>query len=252
MRRSFRLLLTAVLILPCASCLSWVRQQKEELSGTAGNNSSEGTAESELPASKTAEIFVSVGAQLEKKGEPAKALASYEQALKLDPSCGDRLAHRLAVLYDRTDQTSKAGPEYERAIQFAPKNAKLLNDFGYHWYCAGNWTEAEKYFRQALAIDARHTRARTNLGLTLAQQGRDEEALEAFEQVVGPAEAYSNLGFVLLARGLSDEARAAYKQALTFDPASRVARAALARLDGAPAAAETAHSSTQPIGGPSE
>ncbi len=65
-----------------------------------------------------------------------------------------------------------------------------------------------------------------NLGLTLAQQGRTPEALEAFGKVVGPAEAQANLGFVLLTQGKREDACAAYRQALTLDPSCRLAQTA--------------------------
>src|SRR5437016_4545468 len=139
MSRSVGWLLTAALVVPGAGCLSWTRQS-DEPSASITHRSDEAPAASELSATKKAEIALSVAAQLDKTGDSARALASYEQARYLDPSCGDRIAHRLAVLYDKADQTSKAAPEFERALKLAPKNANLLNDFGYHWYCVGNWS----------------------------------------------------------------------------------------------------------------
>lgn len=67
--------------------------------------------------------------------------------------------------------------------------------------------------------------------MALAQQGRDEEALEAFEKAVCPAEARCNLAYVLSGQGKVEEARQKYKEALEIDPALKPARAGLARLD---------------------
>jgi Tfp pilus assembly protein PilF len=247
MRSTAGWLLAAVALMPGAGCL-WLDHQPTEISPTnVGRDSNDKPAETELPPAKTAEIMLALATKLETKGTPDQALRAYEQARSLDPSCTDRTAHHVALLYDKTDQLSKAMPEYERALKLAPKNANLLNDFGYHWYCVGNWNEAEKYFRQALAVDAHHDRARMNLGLALAQQRRDDEALEVFRKVVAPADALSNLGFILLARGQKDDARAAYRKALLLDPNSRVARAALNRLDNQPA--PTSDEVVAPLGG---
>ena len=145
------------------------------------------------------------------------------------------MARRLAVVHDRLGNFSQAQAEYERALQASPKDPDLLNDLGYHHYCRGHWTEAEDYLRRATTLQPKHRLAWMNLGLALAQQGRNEESLEAFGRVVRPAEAQCNLAFVLTAQGKRDEAKAAYRQALAQEPDLRLARLALAKLEAPPA-----------------
>jgi Tfp pilus assembly protein PilF len=189
-----------------------------------------GRAERNLPGDKTAEIFIGTAQGLEKQGDLSRAAACYEQAMVLDPTVSDRLAHHLAILYDKTGEPGKAVAAFQRALKVSPKDADLLNDLGYHWYNCGNWSEAELHLRDALSVDSKHARARMNLGLTLAQQGRDQEALDAFRHIIGPAEAQCNLGFVLSTQGRHAEARSAYGLALSMDPSCKLAQLALSKL----------------------
>src|SRR5262245_37611900 len=103
MRSSVGWLFTVALLVPGAGCLTWGRQQGETKNSTAAPTSGDATTtQKDLPPEETAAIMLSAAAQLEKKGSAQKALQAYEQALALDPSCGDRIAHHLALLYDKT------------------------------------------------------------------------------------------------------------------------------------------------------
>jgi tetratricopeptide (TPR) repeat protein len=135
------------------------------------------------------------------------------------------------VLYDRLGNATRAVPEFERAVKEHPRDADLLNDLGYHHYNLGRWAEAEKTLRQAVEINPKHTCAWTNLGMTLAQQGRTRESLEAFGHCVGPAEAQCNLGFLLTTQGKREEAKSAYHEALRLEPGLQLAKSALAKLE---------------------
>jgi len=162
-------------------------------------------------------------------GKPA-ALLLVTMAEGLE-NVADRAARRLAVLYDRADEQAKAMHEFQEQLKKKPKDASLLNDMGYSLYNRGQWAEAENYLRRAVSQDKNHKPAWVNLGLALAQQGKDQEALEAFSHAVSTAEAYSNLGFVLAVQGKKPEAIAAYRRALELEPALKIAQAAVQRLE---------------------
>jgi tetratricopeptide (TPR) repeat protein len=190
-----------------------------------------GTPE-ELPGKETATLCLNMAESLEKDGKETEAIAYYERARTLDPSFGERAARRLAVLYDRHDDQSKAMTEFQALLKKRPKDPNLLNDVGYSHYNRGQWAEAEAHLRKAVAADKTNKRAWVNLGMALCQQGKYQEGLDAFGKVVSPAEAQSNLGFVLLTQGKKAEAVEAYKRAVAFEPTLKIARAALEKLEG--------------------
>jgi Tfp pilus assembly protein PilF len=166
------------------------------------------------------------------QGHDTEAIAQYERARQYDPRARG-VAHRLAILYDRTADLKRANAEFQLALKEEPRNPDLLNDVGYFCYNRGRWAEAEQYFRNAIAAKPDHAKAWNNLGLTLAQQERWQESLEAFGKVVSPSEAKSNLAFILTTRGKREEAKALYRQALADESDSKIARGALDRLENA-------------------
>jgi Tfp pilus assembly protein PilF len=185
----------------------------------------------ELPPAKSAEVLVKLAENMENAGHDADAIVCYERARQADPKLPN-IARRLAPIYDRVGESKKALEEYQLALKASPRDANLLNNFGYYYYARGQWREAESTFRQALAVNSGLTRAWTNLGLTLGQQGRNDECLQAFAKAgLSQAEALSNLGFILTTQGKRDEARRAYTEALRLDPNLRIARGALQKLD---------------------
>jgi Tfp pilus assembly protein PilF len=62
----------------------------------------------------------------------------------------------------------------------------------------GRTVEAERIYRQALAVDAKNADAANGLGLLMAKQGRNEEARKLFESAIAArrddADAINNLG----------------------------------------------------------
>lgn len=203
----------------------------------AAANATAGPNGEELPGKESAALCLAMAESLDKDGKDADAAGYYERARTLDPALADRAAHRLAILYDRLDEQAKAMAEFHALLKRHPKDGGLLNDIGYSCYNRGQWAEADAYLRRAVAADKGNKRAWVNLGLALAQQGKDAEAVDAFEKAVTPAEARANLGFVLATRGLKADAVGAYRRALELEPTLKIAQAAIARLE-APAAAD--------------
>jgi tetratricopeptide (TPR) repeat protein len=87
---------------------------------------------------------------------------------------------------------------------------------------AGRLTEAERIYRQILAIDAGHADSLHLLGMIALRGGRHEAALETIRKAIAinPAEAayYCSLGTVLQAQRKLDEAVICYEQALALNP----------------------------------
>jgi Tfp pilus assembly protein PilF len=196
----------------------------------------------ELPPEQTAELAQATAEELEKQGNVAEAIAQYESARHHDPR--RPVAHRLAVLYDRLGDDERALMEYDHALQMTPHNADLLNDRGYFHYQRGEWAEAEKWLRQALEADARHTRATINLGLVLGHEERYEESMQTFVRVLPEAQARCNVGVLLAQQGKPAAARDCLEEALRLDSHLKQAQVVLAKLDLNTSSANTPDSVT--------
>lgn len=196
------------------------------------NSSLDGTRDfaffndSELSPSKAAEACIVTAEELESAGHHREAIGLYEKARQHDANAID-YSRRLAVLYDKEGELGNATKEYAAAIASDPENADLLNDYGYFFLSQGDLIAAEANFRKALSVDESHQRARTNLGIALARQNRNQEAFDAFAKVVGPAAAHSNVGAIMAKQGRVQEAQQAFRQSLSLNPTLRQPQAFL-------------------------
>jgi Tfp pilus assembly protein PilF len=174
---------------------------------------------------------VALGRVAERQGDFPRAMATYRAALERDRSRADACL-RLAVLHDSQGKFTESAGWYRRALELAPGDPDVFCDMGYSLYLQRRWAEAEMNLKQALAVNPDHARARNNLGLVLAHDGRANEALDQFLRAGNTrAEAHNNLAFALSVEGRWAEARRQYELALAADPASPVARDRLRELD---------------------
>lgn len=209
-----------------------------------------GEIEKDLSAPESAKLCFAAAESLEKGGKDAEALGLYEKARHLDRRFATQATRRLAVLYDRNGQFDKALDEYRNGLKENPKDADLLNDLGYGYYCRGEWAAAEQTLRKAVAADPKKANAWNNLGMTLAQQGNDAESLQAFEKAVSKAQAHCNLAFIQVTRKNIDQARENYVLALKLEPGLQIARVALNKLNQpASTGAQTTGAANPPVTG---
>jgi Flp pilus assembly protein TadD len=101
---------------------------------------------------------------------------------------------------------------------------------GYNAYLSRHWAEAEQTFQRVLAINSQHPRARNNLAMVFAGQGRYAEAFDMFCSVNGDAAAHCNLAFAFAAQGDFEASRRAYQTALNLQPSLPAAKAGLVRM----------------------
>lgn len=187
---------------------------------------------SEPTSKQAAAACVETARTLQSQGHGREAIVLYERARVLNPK-EPNVSRFLALLYDQAGNDSRAEAEYRNALEAAPRDADLLNDWGYYHFRRKNWLEAEKHFREAIAVSPNHERASVNLGLALGEQSRYEEAFDAFARNLGPAAAHSNVGVILAGRGHIEQARKEFQKALAIQPDLKQSHSFLAYLDSA-------------------
>jgi len=99
----------------------------------------------------------------------------------------------LARLYVRRDQLDGAIVALTVGLEHAPNDAVLHNDLGVCHLLAKDPVSAAAAFIRAAALAPDDARPRGNLALSLALQGRLDEALALWQQILPPAEARKNL-----------------------------------------------------------
>jgi len=99
---------------------------------------------------------------------------------------------------------------------------------------AGRLADAERIYRQVLAINPRHADGLHLLGMVAYQEGRLDEAAGLIRQAIAIHKQggayYANLGTVLHAQGKTREAELLYRHALTLKPDSAEVHANLGNI----------------------
>ena len=139
---------------------------------------------------------------------------------KANPAAPSELLSLLGILRDDAGQFAEAEKAHRSALALAPKTAYLHNNLGYNLLLQGRAKEAAVEFREALAIEPHSRLANDNLGLALLAEWKNDEqpkeALLRWEAVGGPATAHNNLATVLMEQGRYAEARKELEIALSY------------------------------------
>jgi len=116
----------------------------------------------------------------------------------------------------------QALPYLEKVLERTPTNARVLVLVGQIHLQASRNDAAEKYFRDALAIDPRSPEAAFGLGAILAKRGRYAEARALLEQAIQSrpdyADAINDLGAVFIQLGQVNDAIAAFQYGARVAP----------------------------------
>lgn len=174
------------------------------------------TAVAEAAVTPKFQRELNIARLMENHEQVGKASSIYEKVAKEDPA-NVVARHRLGVLAATRKEFDLAHEHFAAAQQGGEPSAELLADVGYTYFLQGDLEKAEAKYRQSLRIDSYSKSTRNNLGIVLAHQGRDEEALREFKESVDDAEAFSNLAFVQSQIGAIDKAEANYHRALELN-----------------------------------
>jgi len=178
-----------------------------------------------------ADVQISLARSAEQRGAFDEAIALYKSALTRDKRRADAY-QRLAILHDRKGEFQQSADLYKKALAHAPGNPDIYCDMGYSLFLQRRWVESEQNLRQAIALQPNHARAHNNLGLVLAHDHHDEEALAEYRKAGNEEpQARCNLAVALTLAGRLSEAREQYQKILNADASSAVAQARLKELD---------------------
>ena len=119
----------------------------------------------------------------------------------------------LAELYMRTEQVDKAITALGEARKLAPEDPVLLNNLGMCRMMKSQYDVALDLFIAAVDLAPRNTRYRANAATALGMLGKYDQALKAYEQMLGPAQAHYNLAVLCEARSDPDRAALEFARA---------------------------------------
>lgn len=127
-----------------------------------------------------------------------------------------------AVRFHQAGRLLEAERCYRQVLAVDPRHADSLHLLGVAIFQAGNFELAIDLIGKALAIKPEFPEALNDLGNALVSASRVEEGIVSYCKALAVwpsyAEAHANLGLALLQQGKLDEAVVSYRKALKFRP----------------------------------
>lgn len=140
----------------------------------------------------------------------------------------------VAATFSQSRHWRGSEPLFSHALRVTEGNQVAAFCLGEALETKGDLEGAAKNYRLALLYDSRYFKARNNLAMILAAQGRHAEAIgeyvTALQTAPPTAEIWNNLGISYAADGRFPEARRAYLTAISLKPAYAYPRMNLAVL----------------------
>ncbi len=151
------------------------------------------------------------------EGNDDVAIAELMSAVTIDERRW-RAHNAIGVYLDRAGNYDAAQTHYDSALEENPGAGQILSNRGYSKYLAGDLSGATVDLHTA-ASDKGFELAWGNLGTVYASQGRYEEAVSAYREIMSEANAYNNTGQIAIENGDLVRAKQFLDEAVRLSPA---------------------------------
>ncbi len=184
--------------------------------------------EKALPAlEKRPEPYLEFAQALRAAGQPARALAAFQDSLRRDPAYVPALLEYAAALKEAR-QPAQAVVIAKRATTSAPTDPRSWNALGQAQLDLADFPGALTSLKHALSLDPEMPEAHNGAGIALAQTGNPAAAEAEFHEAVrvlpNYGEAHGNLANILAWKQDFRQAAYEFDQAIRLGPADVAAR----------------------------
>jgi tetratricopeptide (TPR) repeat protein len=150
------------------------------------------------------------------------AVASYTQAIKLDPKQSEYLTGRASA-YEAKNDIERAMADYTAAIKLDPKSANALSNRGAAFQRKGDFARAAADYGEVTKLQPNNLDAwSARCWVRAVTPGQTKEALEDCNRALkikpDSPDVLDSRGFVFLKLGKADDAIKDYTAALRLDP----------------------------------
>ena len=162
-----------------------------------------------------------------------ESLTALEKAAELDPN-DPYTQHNLGSSYSALSEWEKAVVAYEKAIELKPDFGEAYGDLAAAYANTDQVTDAIAAGEQAIELDPEYVAAYINLGIAYGMQGDLDQAITLFKKAlqINPedATAHYNLGYAYDKQNDFDQAIFEYREAIRINPDYSDARGNLASV----------------------
>ena len=214
--RSAKSAIRALLAVAAAGAFGWLASSATAIPGIFLNQVTEWTYNLKYN-SRSPIVYLNMAFAQNQAGRVDDAIASYEQAIRLDPGNAET-ENGVGDFLVASEKVAQAIPHYKRALEIDPTLFGTRRNLGIALYNTGRLEEAIGQYRLALAGKPGDSEMEANLGKALGELGRQSESIahlkRALEIDANNAEAENSLGLALAGSGRADEGIAHLRKAL--------------------------------------
>ena len=153
-------------------------------------------------------------------GDHDRALTDYNHAIGIDRNNAVAFYNR-AIMWWRKGLLDRAIPDFDQAVRSSFANATFYNGRGLAWYRRGQYDRAIADFNRAITIDPNFADAYSNRGLAWGGKNDVNRAIADYTKAIDlrpdDAGAYSNRGWAHHSAGRESEALADIGKAIALD-----------------------------------
>ena len=126
-----------------------------------------------------------------------EALASLARSVSLQPESADAADRHVAMGHANRElgRTEEAASQYERALGIDPRNAVALDAFAVLRFGQKRYAEALSLYESLVEVGEANAQTHANMGATLYNLGRPDEALRSLDQALAMNPALAGTGF---------------------------------------------------------
>jgi lipoprotein NlpI len=229
MRLSTLLVLVIALFAPAGPALAASQRDQNDCMGDDQDRSIAGCTRIIQDRGETtrhrAHAYYFRGVAYEAKGDNDRAIADFNEAIRLDPKYAYAYNDR-GIAYQAKGDNDRAIADYNEAIRLDPKFALAYNNRG-AYFAKGDNDRAIADYNEAIRLDPKYALAYYNRGSAYFAKGDNDRAIADYNEAIrlDPkyAPAYNNRGFAYSKKGDYDRAIADYNEAIRLDPKDALA-----------------------------
>ncbi len=174
-----------------------------------------------LAETDLAAAFVSRGVEYGKKQDYDRAIADYNQAIKLDPNSALAFRNRGLAYYYKQDY-DRGIADYNQAIKLDPNSAIAFYNRGLAYYYKRDYDRAIADYNRAIKLDPNDAAAFNNRGYAYQAKQDYDRAIPDYNEAIkldpNDALVFRNRGLAYYYKQDYDRAIADYNQAIKLDP----------------------------------